>query len=187
MQAIGVISDTHGLLRPEALAALQGSALILHAGDVGHLEILDELSRIAPVHAVYGNTDFGDLRRHLPRTRVVDLASEDGSPAGEAGGDGDGRPRGADAGSRSAAPSGTLAYVHHGDRELDLDPAAAGIILVVSGHTHRPLVEWRGEVLFLNPGSAGPRRFNLPATVARVKVLDDGSLEAEIVPLDPEA
>lgn len=164
MRAIGVISDTHGLLRPEALAALEGSALILHAGDVGDLRILAELGRVAPVHAVHGNTDFGELRRALPRTAVVDLASEDGKVGNGA--------------------AGPLAYLHHGDRELDLDPGAAGIALVVSGHTHRPLVEERGGVLYLNPGSAGPRRFTLPATVARVCVDHDGRLRAEIVSLD---
>ncbi len=160
MRVIGVISDTHGLLRSEALAALEGSALILHAGDVGRLSILDELARIAPVHAVYGNTDFGEVRRALPRTRVVDLGSEDGTTAG------------------------ALAWVHHGDRELDVDPAAVGVALVVSGHTHRPLVEERGGVLLLNPGSAGPKRLSLPATVARVCVDDSGMLHAEIVVLE---
>ena len=164
MRIIGVISDTHGLLRPEALAALEGSELILHAGDVGDVRILDALERIAPVHAVYGNTDWGEVRQRLPRTVEVDLGSVDGAAA-------------------SGTPAGPIAHVHHGDRELDLDPAAAGIVLVVSGHTHRPLVEERGGVLYLNPGSAGPRRFTLPATVARVRVGDEGKLEAEIVAL----
>ena len=163
MRIIGVISDTHGLLRPEAVAALEGSELILHAGDVGDLRILDELGRIAPVHAVHGNTDWGEARARLPRTVEVDLGSADGSVA--------------------AHPSGPLAYVHHGDRELEMDPAAAGIAMVVSGHTHRPLVHERAGVLYLNPGSAGPRRFTLPATVARVRVEDGGKLEAEIVAL----
>lgn len=179
MRTIGVISDTHGLLRPEALAALEGSALILHAGDVGHLGILDALARIAPVHAVYGNTDFGEVRLGLPRTRVVDLASADGHVwAGDAAGTGVGLP--------AAAVAGPLAYIHHGDREMDLDPAAAGISLVVSGHTHRPLVEERDGVLYLNPGSAGPRRFTLPATVARVRLAAEWKLGAEIVSLDEE-
>ena len=165
MRIIGVISDTHGLLRPEALAALEGSALILHAGDVGDALILDTLAGIAPVHAVHGNTDWGELRVALPRTAVVDLGSADGC-VGEDG------------------PVGPLAYVHHGDRELDLDPATAGIALVVSGHTHRPLVEERGGVLYLNPGSAGPRRFTLPATVARVRVGEGGALRIELLPLE---
>lgn len=176
MRIIGVISDTHGLLRPEALAALEGSALILHAGDVGRLGILEALARIAPVHAVYGNTDFGEVRGGLPRTRVVDLGSEDGRVSGTQGGTAGPTP--------SATPAGPLAYVHHGDRELDLDPGAAGIALVVSGHTHRPLVEERGGVLYLNPGSAGPRRFTLPATVARLQVGEGGKLRADIVALD---
>ncbi len=180
MRTIGVISDTHGLLRPEALAALEGSALILHAGDVGDPRILDDLAKIAPVHAVRGNTDGGELRDRLPRSVVVDLAAADGRvvAADPHGGDGPDR---AGAGGR---PVGPLAYVHHGDHGLDLDPAAAGIALVVSGHTHRPLVEERGGVLYLNPGSAGPRRFALPATVARVAVAADGSLRAEIVALE---
>ncbi|MHB1191873.1 MAG: metallophosphoesterase family protein [Longimicrobiales bacterium] len=164
VRIIGVISDTHGLLRPEAVAALEGSELILHAGDVGDLRILDELGRIAPVHAVYGNTDWGEVRGRLPRTVEVDLGSADGKVAG--------------------VPAGPLAHVHHGDRELELDPAAAGIAMVVSGHTHRPLVERREGVLYLNPGSAGPRRFTLPATVARVRVEEGGMLEAQIVELD---
>lgn len=153
MRIIGVISDTHGLLRPEAVAALEGSALILHAGDVGDVRILERLEEIAPVHAVRGNTDGGELRKMLPATAVVDLGS------------------------------GSIAYLLHGDEELDLDPAAAGIALVVRGHTHVPRVERRGGVLYLNPGSAGPRRFSLPVTVARVWV-DEGGLSAEIVELE---
>jgi hypothetical protein len=187
VRTIGVISDTHGLLRPEALAALDGSALILHAGDVGQLGILEELARIAPVHAVFGNTDFGEVRRALPRTRVVDLESKDGMMAPAHDGDAEG-PVGSTGPGDAPAPvqrsPGLLAFVHHGDRELDLDPAAAGIALVVSGHTHRSLVEERGGVLWLNPGSAGPRRFTLPATVARVRVGDGGKLSADIVALD---
>ena len=175
MRIIGIISDTHGLLRPEAEAALRGSQLILHAGDVGDPRILEVLSRIAPVHAVFGNTDYGEVRSRLPRTTVVDLGTGDGTPAAA--------PASGDTSAGGPIPSGPLAYVHHGDRELDLEPSAAGIALVVSGHTHRPLVERRGGVLWLNPGSAGPRRFTLPATVARVTVDEGGVLEAEIVEL----
>ncbi|GMV05685.1 MAG: phosphoesterase [Gemmatimonadota bacterium] len=167
MRTIGVISDTHGLLRREAVAALEESALILHAGDVGDVRILEELGRIAPVHAVHGNTDHGALRAALPRTALVDLGGVDGRVA-------------------EGGPVGPLAYVHHGDRELELDPAAAGVAMVVSGHTHRPLVEERGGVLYLNPGSAGPRRFNLPVTVARVRVAEGGSLRVELVLLEVE-
>lgn len=175
VRTIGVISDTHGLLRQEALVALRGCDLILHAGDVGDPRILSALASIAPVHAVFGNTDYGEVRTRLPRTTVVDLGAPDGRPGGTA---------------ASGAPAhvtspgtGPLAYLHHGDRELDLDPAAAGLAMVVSGHTHRPLVQRRGGVLFLNPGSAGPRRFALPATVARVTVGEGGALDAEMVEL----
>jgi putative phosphoesterase len=161
IRTIGVISDTHGLLRPEAVAALEGSALILHAGDVGDPEILSRLGEIAPVHAVRGNTDGGELRRMLPGSLVVDLGSADGTPHAE-------------------GLIGPLAYVHHGDRELDLDPRAAGIALVVSGHSHRPAIDERDGVVYLNPGSAGPRRFTLPVTVAKVWV-EAGRIRAEIV------
>lgn len=177
MRIIGVISDTHGLLRPEAVAALEGSELILHAGDVGDLRILDELGRIAPVHAVHGNTDGSEVRGRLPRTVEVDLGSPDERVAAGAVPD-------AGSGRSSSTPGGPLAYVHHGDQELELDPAAAGIAMVVSGHTHRPLVHERDGVLYLNPGSAGPRRFALASTVARVRVGDAGKLEAEVVALD---
>jgi hypothetical protein len=166
VRKIGVISDTHGQLRPEAVAALERSELILHAGDVGDRRILEALARIAPVFAVHGNTDYGELRAMLPRSVVVDLGAPDGR---------------IHEGPDAPSPTGPLAYIHHGDRELDLDPAAAGIALVVSGHTHRPLQEVRGGVLHLNPGSAGPRRFKLPVTVARVTVDEDGSVDAEIV------
>jgi predicted phosphodiesterase len=183
VRAIGVISDTHGLLRPQAVAALRGSALILHAGDVGDPAILEELGRIAPVHAVHGNTDWGELRRGLPRTAVVDLGSPDGEV--REGPRDEGAPVGRALGSSGdAADYGPLAYLHHGDRELDLDPAGAGIALVVNGHTHRPLVEERGGVLYLNPGSAGPRRFSLPVTVARVWVEGGRVVRVEVVPLD---
>ncbi|HSG06988.1 MAG TPA: metallophosphoesterase family protein [Longimicrobiales bacterium] len=161
-----MISDTHGSLRPEAEDALRGSDLILHAGDVGDPAILEALERIAPVFAVHGNTDWGALRAGLPRSVVVDLGAPDGRIA-----EGPGAP----------APRGPLAYVHHGDRELELDPEAAGIAVVVSGHTHKPLTERWGPVLYLNPGSAGPRRFTLPVTVAKVTVADDGTLSGEIV------
>ena len=166
MRTIGVISDTHGSLRPEAEDALRGSDLILHAGDVGDPAILEALERIAPVFAVHGNTDWGALRARLPRSVVVDLGAPDGRIA---------------SGQGVAAPTGPLAYVHHGDRELELDPEAAGIALVVSGHTHEPLKRQMGAVLYLNPGSAGPKRFALPVTVARVELAEDGGVKAEIV------
>jgi putative phosphoesterase len=165
VRTIGVISDTHGLLRPQALQALQGSSLILHAGDVGDPAILDRLAAVAPVFAVHGNTDHGALRARLPRTVMVDLGADDGLVGRE--------------GAR-----GPLAWVHHGDHDLDLDPRAAGLALVVSGHTHRPLVEERGSVLYLNPGSAGPRRFTLPATVARVRLDEHWAMQVALIPLE---
>lgn len=163
MRTIGVISDTHGRLRPEALEALEGCALILHAGDVGDPSILTELRKIAPVHAVHGNTDWGQLRAHLPPTAVVDLGSDDGVPQRD-------------------RPLGPVAYLLHDLEDLDVDPGRAGLSLVVSGHTHQPRVERKDEVLYVNPGSAGPRRFALPVTVAHIRV-DRGSLEVEIVEL----
>ena len=149
---IGLISDTHGLLRPEALTALQGASLILHAGDVGNAPILEALERIAPVHAVRGNTDFGEMRDRLPETEAVTVAP------------------------------GVDVYLIHILDELDLDPAAAGFKAVISGHTHVPLVERRAGVWYINPGSAGPRRFKLPITVARM-FIDGGGLETELVDL----
>jgi len=162
MRTIGVISDTHGLLRPEALDALRGSELIIHAGDVGHATILRQLAEIAPVRAIRGNTD-GGTAGPLPDTEVVDLGAKDGVP--------------------TEPLSGPLAYVLHDVERLDVDPREAGIQLVVSGHTHRPLVQERDGVLYLNPGSAGPRRFDLPVTVAHLFVEDAGNLRAEIVTL----
>ncbi len=161
MRTIGVISDTHGLLRDEAVQALRGSDLILHAGDVGDPVILERLADVAPVLAVFGNTDFGTVRQRLPETLMVDLGASDGRLARE-------------------GPAGAVAYVLHISENLDIDPSGAGVSLVVTGHTHRPLAERRGGVLYLNPGSAGPRRFDLPVTVARVGV-DGGTLTHEIL------
>jgi putative phosphoesterase len=164
VRTIGVISDTHGLLRPEALAALQGSDLILHAGDVGDLEILEQIGEIAPVHAVYGNTDWGEIRGALQGSVVVDLGSTDGVLA-------------------EARPQGPLAYMLHDFVDLDVDAASAGFRLVVTGHTHQPVIRERGGVMYLNPGSAGPRRFTLPVSVARVEIHGD-DLRATILELD---
>jgi len=149
---IGVISDTHGLLRPEAVRALAGSERVVHAGDLGDPQILEELERIAPVSAVRGNVDRGALARELPATEVV--------AAGEA-----------------------LLYVLHDLATLDLDPVAAGFGAVIYGHSHQPNAETRDGVLYLNPGAAGPRRFKLPVTVARLRVTGS-RLDAEIVQLD---
>ena len=133
---IGLISDTHGLLRDEALRALEGSDLIIHAGDVGRQEIISALEAVAPVVAVRGNIDRASK---LPLTAVVEAGSAN-------------------------------IYVIHDVHELDLDPAAAGFQIVVSGHSHKPGREERGGVLYVNPGSAGPRRFQLPVTVARLNL-----------------
>ena len=148
---IGVISDTHGLLRPEALEALRGSHAIIHAGDVGRKEILHELEQIAPVTVVRGNIDTDAWARKLPATDVLEIAE-------------------------------TSIYVVHNIDELDLDPAAGGFSSVVFGHSHRPLIENRKGVLFFNPGSAGPRRFNLPISVGRLS-LENGKLFPELIEL----
>lgn len=146
---IGVISDTHGLLRPEAVAALRGAEHIIHAGDVGKPEILQQLGEIAPVTAVRGNIDRGTWARKLPETQVVEL-------------------------------SGIGIYVLHDLGALDLKPQAAGFKVVISGHSHVPKQELRDGVLFINPGSAGPRRFKLPITVGRLVCGGEG-VRAEII------
>jgi putative phosphoesterase len=139
---IGVIADTHGLLRPEAVKALKGVELIIHAGDIGHPKVLVGLERLAPVQAVRGNVDRGDWARDLPLTRVVEVG-------------------------------GVLLYVLHELFTLDLDPAAAGLAAVIFGHTHSPHQERKNGVLYLNPGSAGPRRFTLPVTLALLRVYNN--------------
>lgn len=136
---IGVLSDTHGLLRPEAVAALQGVEHILHAGDVGDAAILDRLRSIAPLTAIGGNIDTDGPCAFLPTTEIVTL-------------------------------QGQIFYMLHDRHALDLDPAAAGFAAVVSGHSHKPIIEWRKGVLYLNPGSAGPRRFTLPISLALVTI-----------------
>jgi putative phosphoesterase len=147
---IGIISDTHGLLRDEAIAALAGVDHILHAGDVGDPGILAALARIAPVTAIRGNIDTHGACAELPPTDVVELSSK-------------------------------LFYLVHSVYDLDLDPVAAGVAVVVSGHSHKPGIERRGNILYLNPGSAGPRRFKLPISVALVSISDE--IEARIVEL----
>ncbi len=150
---LGVISDTHGLLRPEALAALAGVDRILHAGDVGAPEVLDLLGRIAPVEVVRGNVDQGAWAELLPATTTVEI-------------------------------EGKFLYLLHDLGQLDLDPRAAGLSAVVYGHSHKPKVETHDGVLYLNPGSAGPRRFHLPVAVARLDVRPGGAgLDAEILHL----
>jgi putative phosphoesterase len=146
---IGVISDTHHLLRPEAVEALHGVDHILHAGDVGDPAILDALRRIAPVTAIRGNIDEHGPCSHLPATEVVTL-------------------------------EGHTFYMLHDRHALDLDPAAAGFSAVISGHSHQPLIEWRQGVLYMNPGSAGPRRFKLPISLGLVNIRA-GALEPQLV------
>jgi len=152
MPRIGVISDTHGLVRPEALRALRGADLIVHAGDVGAPEVLEALRAVAPVVAVRGNNDRGRWARALAETEVVERG-------------------------------GRALYVLHDLHELDVDPRAAGYHAVIAGHSHQPRVEHRDGVLYLNPGSVGPRRFRLPICVARLQITAR-RLRAEIVTLD---
>jgi uncharacterized protein len=152
VKRIGLISDTHGLLRAEAVEALRGSELIIHAGDVGKPEILEELRKMAPVVAVRGNVDTADWARALPETAVAEAGS-------------------------------ILIYVLHDVNALDLNPAAAGLHIVVSGHSHKPGKSERDGVLYINPGSAGPRRFRLPVTVAILR-LEGAPWEAEFVELE---
>jgi uncharacterized protein len=136
---LGIISDTHGLLRPEAVEALRGVDLILHAGDVGGPEILAQLKTIAPVFAVRGNVDTEAWAEELPATTIVEA-------------------------------NGVSFYVLHNLQHLDLKPEAAGAQAVISGHAHQPEQYERGGVLYLNPGSSGPRRFHLPVTLAILDV-----------------
>src|SRR5271170_4967026 len=147
---IGVISDTHGLIRPEAVEALRGVEHILHAGDVGQICVLEKLREIAPVTAIRGNVDVHGACAKLPATDVVELG-------------------------------GKLFYLVHSVHDLDINPVAAGVAMVVSGHSHKASVEVRDDVVFFNPGSAGPRRFSLPVTVGFVTV-EDG-VEASVMEL----
>jgi putative phosphoesterase len=148
---VGVISDTHGLLRPQALEALRGSDLIIHAGDVGKPEVLDPLRALAPTFVVRGNVDHGGWAARLPMIARVDAG-------------------------------GRVFHVLHDIAQLDLDPPAAGVAAVIFGHSHKPSIETRAGVLYLNPGSAGPRRFELPVSVARLRVVGR-ELRPEIVEL----
>ena len=149
--SVGIISDTHGLVRPEAIDALGGSDLILHAGDIGSPDVLQELSKIGPVYAVKGNNDKGEWTSELPLNDVIEVEQ-------------------------------VFFYLIHDLKEIDLDPAAAGFQVVVSGHSHKPQREEKKGVLYLNPGSAGPRRFKLPICVARVQV-SNRNIQSEIVEL----
>jgi putative phosphoesterase len=151
MKRIGVISDTHGLLRPEVPAAFGGVELILHAGDIGNAEVIRQLKTIAPVVAIRGNNDTGSWARAIPETKVTRI--------------------------------GRLSiYMLHNLKEIDLDPLAKGFQVVISGHSHQPSIEMRSGLLFVNPGSAGPRRFKLPITVALLTV-DGPVVKGEIIAL----
>ena len=148
---IGIISDTHGLVRPQALEALKDVDMILHAGDIGSQEVLDTLNEIAPVVAVRGNNDKADWARALPDWEVVEVG-------------------------------GVSIYMLHDVKEIDISPSGAGFQVVVSGHSHRPAVAEQRGVLYVNPGSAGPRRFTLPVSLAHLHVADE-KVHAQIVEL----
>lgn len=150
---IGILSDTHGLVRPEVESALAGCSRILHAGDVGDERVLARLARIAPVTAVRGNTDYGAWSSHLPVTEWVEI-------------------------------DGICFYLLHELNRLDLDPAAADIHVVVSGHTHQPDLFQKDGVTYLNPGSAGHRRFDYPISVALIDIAN-GRFSTRIVEIDP--
>jgi uncharacterized protein len=151
MILLGIISDTHGLLRREALDALRGSKLIIHAGDVGKPEILESLRMIAPVVAVRGNVDTAPWAEELPETNIVEVGAH-------------------------------RIFILHDRSRLAIDPAHAGFAAVVFGHTHKPLADFQEGVMFLNPGSAGPRRFKLPVSIALVRV-SASRLQPEIIDL----
>jgi len=149
---VGVISDTHGLMRPEAIAALRGADLIIHAGDVGKPEVIDPLRAVAPLFLIRGNVDTQPWAAKLPETLIVEV--------------------------------GDLKFhVLHDIAQLDVEPVSAGFAAVVFGHSHRPSIETRSGVVYVNPGSAGPRRFRLPVSVARIRVSGQ-RIEPEIVDLN---
>lgn len=140
---VGVISDTHGLLRSQAIELLRGSDHIIHAGDIGSPEIIPELEKIAPVTAIRGNIDVQPWARKFPATEAAELG-------------------------------GFLIYLIHDVNDLDLNPKAAGLAAVISGHSHKPKQELRDGVLYFDPGSAGPRRFNLPISLGRLEITANG-------------
>ena len=149
---VGVVSDTHGLLRPELLPMLTGANHILHLGDVGDPEILGQLAKIAPVTAIRGNVDTHGPCARLPETEVVALAGRD-------------------------------FYLIHNIQQLDLDPKVAGFAAVLYGHSHKPEIRRHKGVLYFNPGSCGPRRFQLPIACGRIEIKEDGQMEAAILEL----
>ena len=148
---IGIISDTHGLVRPQALEALKGVEMILHAGDIGSQDVLERLNELAPVVAVRGNNDKSDWARSLPDWEVVEVGN-------------------------------VSIYMRHDVKEMDISPSGAGFQVVVSGHSHQPAVAEQRGVLYVNPGSAGPRRFTLPVSVAHLHVVGE-RVQANIIEL----
>lgn len=155
MKRVGLLSDTHGLLRPEAVKFLRGSDFIVHAGDIGDPAVLETLRALAPVTAVRGNNDRDSWARGIAETEVLQVGE-------------------------------VFIHVLHDLAQLDVDPAAAGFQIVVSGHSHQPRIEERGGVLYVNPGSCGPRRFKLPVAVAELSV-SGKSVKAKLVELDLSA
>ncbi|WP_295977370.1 metallophosphoesterase family protein [uncultured Variovorax sp.] len=151
MLRIGLISDTHGLMRPEALAFLEGSDFIVHGGDIGNAGILEALARIAPVTVVRGNNDREAWADRIAETELVTFGD-------------------------------VCLYAIHDLAQIDIDPRAAGVRVVVSGHSHKPKVQERDGVLYVNPGSAGPRRFRLPISMAELRI-DGGAVSAHVVEL----
>ena len=152
---IGVIADTHGLLRPEVLDLFREVALIIHAGDIGTPDVLNAMREAAPVRAVRGNVDKGAWAEALPETEVVEC-------------------------------SGSFIYLLHDLKTLDLDPNTAGMQVVISGHSHQPAVSYNNGVLYLNPGSAGPKRFKLPITAALLRIEESGIIAPELITLSKE-
>jgi uncharacterized protein len=148
---VGLISDTHGLLRPEARAFLLGCDYIVHGGDIGEPTILDELAVIAPLIAVRGNNDTEPWAARLPVTEMIRVGN-------------------------------VFVYVIHNLAELDIDPGAAGVRVVVSGHSHKPMIEERDGILYVNPGSSGPRRFKLPISVGEI-IVSGSAVNARLVDL----
>ena len=151
MLRIGLISDTHGLLRPEAITFLRGCDHIIHAGDIGNPGILEELSSLAPVAAVRGNNDTGPWAKALPETKLIRFEE-------------------------------LAVYVLHDVKQLNIDPTAANVKVVISGHSHKPSVEERQRIFYVNPGSAGPRRFKLPISVGEL-IVSGGSVTPRVLGL----
>jgi putative phosphoesterase len=152
-QIVGLISDTHGLIRPQALEALAGLDLIIHAGDIGTPEVLAALKAIAPVAAIRGNNDTGAWAKPLPETKLLKVCDK-------------------------------RLYIIHNVKDLAFDPAGRRFDAVISGHSHKPSIARREGVLFVNPGSAGPRRFKLPIAVGKL-LIGKKKLEAELIELQP--